>query len=57
MLALLAAYPDKAWSIPQIVPEELAPGFFARCGWELQDTNPFEMVLDLSQRSEDDANG
>jgi hypothetical protein len=54
---IVARYPDKAWSIPQIVPEGLAPGFFARCGWELQDTNPSEMVLNLSRRSEDDANG
>jgi ribosomal protein S18 acetylase RimI-like enzyme len=57
VLALFAAHPDKAWSIPQIVPEELAPAFFARCGFELQDTNQLEMVLDLSQRSEDGANG
>ncbi len=57
MHALLAAYPDKAWSIPQIVPEDLAPQFFTRCGWELQDTNQLEMVLDLSQSSEGDANG
>jgi len=55
--SVIAKNPDKAWSIPQIVPEGLAPGFFARCGWELQDTNSLEMVLDLSQRSEDGANG
>ena len=54
MQALLATHPDKAWSIPQIVPEELAPEFFARCGWELMDTNQLEMVLDLSQKSEDE---
>ena len=57
MMALYAEYPDKAWSIPQIVPEELAPEFFAWCGWDLQDTNQLEMVLDLSQRSESDTNG
>ena len=57
MMALYAEYPDKAWSIPQIVPEVLAPQFFTRCGWELQDTKQLEMVLDLSQRSEGDANG
>jgi ribosomal protein S18 acetylase RimI-like enzyme len=57
MLALSAAHPEKAWSIPQIVPEELAPEFFARCCFELQDTNQLEMVLDLSQRPEDGANG
>jgi ribosomal protein S18 acetylase RimI-like enzyme len=57
MQALFARYPDKAWSIPQIVPEELAPAFFTRCGWDLMDTNQLEMVLDLSRRSEGDAGG
>jgi hypothetical protein len=57
MLALLAAYPDKAWSIPQIVPEELAPEFFTRCSWTLQDKNQLEMVLDISQGSEGDVDG
>src|SRR5215203_3535572 len=55
--ALFATQPDKAWAIPQIVPAELAPEFFARCGWELMDTNQLEMVLDLAQKSEDDQNG
>jgi len=49
MQALIATYPDRAWSIPQIVPEELAPTFFARCGWTLMDTNQLEMVLDVSR--------
>jgi ribosomal protein S18 acetylase RimI-like enzyme len=57
MQALIATYPDKAWSIPQIVPEELAATFFARCGWTLMDTNQLEMVLDVSRRFEGDANG
>jgi GNAT superfamily N-acetyltransferase len=57
MQALFARYPDEAWSIPQIVPEELAPAFFKRCGWDLMDTNQLEMVLDLSRRSEGDAGG
>jgi ribosomal protein S18 acetylase RimI-like enzyme len=57
MQALFARYPDKPWSIPQIVPEELAPAFFKRCGWDLMDTNQLEMVLDLSRRSEGDAGG
>jgi ribosomal protein S18 acetylase RimI-like enzyme len=57
MQALYATHPDKAWSIPQIVPEELTPAFFARCGWELMDTNQLEMVLDLSQRSEGNSDG
>jgi GNAT superfamily N-acetyltransferase len=55
MQALFATHPDKAWSIPQIVPEELAPEFFARCGWELMDTNQLEM--DLSPKSEDNEDG
>jgi ribosomal protein S18 acetylase RimI-like enzyme len=50
--ALLARYPDKAWSIPQIVPEELAPTFFTRCGWELMYTNQLQMVLDLTRSSD-----
>jgi ribosomal protein S18 acetylase RimI-like enzyme len=57
MQALFATYPDMAWSIPQLVPEELAPTFFARCGWTLMDTNQLEMVLDVSRRFEGDAHG
>ena len=57
MQALFATYPDKAWSIPQIVPEELAPTFFTRCGWTIMDTNQLEMALDVSRRFEGDANG
>ena len=57
MQALIATYPDRAWSIPQIVPEELAPTFFTRCGWTLMDTNQLEMVLDVSRRIEGDAHG
>ena len=57
MQALFARYPDKAWSIPQIVPEGIAPKFFARCGWKPLDTNQLEMVLDLPQKTRDDADG
>jgi len=57
MQTLLATYPDRAWSIPQTVPEELAPEFFARCGWKLMDTNQLEMVLDLSPKSEENEDG
>ncbi|HEY6581826.1 MAG TPA: GNAT family N-acetyltransferase [Rubrobacter sp.] len=57
MQALYAAYPDRSWTIPQIVPEELAPEFFKRCGWELQNTYQLEMALDLSRGSGGDANG
>lgn len=55
--ALYAEYPDKAWSIPQIVPEGLATEFFTRSGWTLQDTNQLEMVLDLSQTSGGEIDG
>jgi ribosomal protein S18 acetylase RimI-like enzyme len=57
MQALFARYPGRAWSIPQIVPEELAPAFFVQCGWTRMDTNQLEMVLDLSRRFEGEANG
>ncbi|CAA9461590.1 MAG: hypothetical protein AVDCRST_MAG58-2708 [uncultured Rubrobacteraceae bacterium] len=59
--SLYAAFADRTWSIPPIVPEELAPTFFTQCGWELQDMNQVEMVLDLSSiehpSSEDGMNG
>lgn len=57
MRALHAEYPDRAWTIPQVVPEGLATGFFTRNGWTLQDTSQLEMVLDLSQTSGGDAHG
>lgn len=57
MESLYAEYPDRAWSIPQVVPEGLASEFLARCGWTLQDTNQLEMRLDISQTSGDYADG
>jgi ribosomal protein S18 acetylase RimI-like enzyme len=57
MQTLFARYPDRAWSIPQIVPEELAPTFFGRCGWTPMDTNQLEMVLDLTRWSEHSSDG
>jgi len=57
MRSLYTEYPDRAWSMPQIVPEDLAPEFFVRSGWELLDTNQLEMILDLSQKSKDDTDG
>jgi ribosomal protein S18 acetylase RimI-like enzyme len=56
MRALYAAFAGRRWTIPATVPEDLAPSFFTRCGWELQDTNQLEMVLDLSQRSDGGTN-
>src|SRR5829696_1120659 len=57
MYALYASFAEQAWASPAIVPEELAPAFFPRCGWELQDTKQLEMVLDLSQRLDSGTNG
>jgi ribosomal protein S18 acetylase RimI-like enzyme len=45
--ALAAAYPGKAWQAVAIVPQDLAPHFFARTGWERQGISQFEMRLDL----------
>ena len=59
MQALYATFANRSWSVPAIVPEELASAFFTRCGWELQDMNQLEMSLNLSSGerlgSEDDA--
>lgn len=56
MNALRAAFPERAWTIPQIVPEELADAFFTRLGWERTELNQFEMRLDLTSGC-DRANG
>ena len=45
--ALAAAYPGKPWQAVAIVPEDLAPRFFARAGWQRQDISQFEMALPL----------
>lgn len=47
--ALAAAYPGKAWQAVAIVPEDLAPHFFARTGWERQGISQFEMRLELGE--------
>lgn len=57
MRSLYAGYQDKAWSIPQIVPEGLATEFFTQNGWTLQDTTQLEMTLDLSLTSGGKTNG
>jgi ribosomal protein S18 acetylase RimI-like enzyme len=49
--ALEATLPGRAWSIPAIVPEALADGFFARLGWNRQPLNQLEMALDLPRTS------
>lgn len=45
--ALAAAFPGKPMQAVAIVPEDLAPEFFARAGWERQALNQFEMRLEL----------
>ncbi|HSK77001.1 MAG TPA: GNAT family N-acetyltransferase [Thermoanaerobaculia bacterium] len=45
--ALDAAFPGRPWSIPPIVPEELAPGFFPSLGWGGWEINQLEMRLEL----------
>jgi ribosomal protein S18 acetylase RimI-like enzyme len=47
--ALDAAFPGRPWSIPPIVPEELAPGFFASLGWGGWEINQLEMRLELDR--------
>ena len=45
---LAAAFPGKPWQAVAIVPEDLAPDFFARVGWERQGISQYEMRLDLA---------
>lgn len=45
--ALAAANPGKPWQVVAIVPEKLAPGFFAQAGWERQGISQYEMTLRL----------
>lgn len=45
--ALDAAFPGRPWSIPPIVPEDLAPGFFPGLGWGGWEINQLEMRLEL----------
>jgi ribosomal protein S18 acetylase RimI-like enzyme len=45
--ALEAAFPGRALGMSAIVPEDLAPDFFPKLGWERGKLNQFEMRLDL----------
>lgn len=45
--ALAAAFPGTPWQVVAIVPEELAPDFFVRAGWERAPITQFDMRLDL----------
>jgi ribosomal protein S18 acetylase RimI-like enzyme len=44
--ALAAAFPGKTWQVVAIVPEELAPDFFVRNGWERSPLTQFDMRLE-----------
>jgi ribosomal protein S18 acetylase RimI-like enzyme len=46
--ALATAFPGRPMQAVAIVPDNLAPEFFARAGWERQGISQFEMRLDLS---------
>ncbi|HKI04484.1 MAG TPA: GNAT family N-acetyltransferase [Thermoanaerobaculia bacterium] len=45
--ALGAAFPGRPLFVSPIVPEDLAPGFFARLGWERQGLSQLEMRLEI----------
>lgn len=49
--ALEAAFPGKPWAVSAIVPEDLAPGFFPKLGWELGKLSQLEMRLELQERT------
>jgi len=46
--ALTAAFPDRLWLVPAIVPEELAPGFLERLGFEQEELSQLDMRLSLA---------
>lgn len=45
--ALGAAFPGRPLFVSPIVPEDLAPGFFAKLGWERQGLSQLEMRLEI----------
>ncbi len=45
--ALAALHPGRPWLVSPIVPEELAPDFFARPGWERNAISQWEMRLEI----------
>lgn len=45
--ALEAAFPGRALAVSAIVPEDLAPDFFPKLGWERQTLSQLEMRLEL----------
>ena len=45
--ALAALHPGRPWLVSPVVPEDLAPGFFARPGWGRNAISQWEMRLEL----------
>ena len=45
--ALAARHPGRPWLISPVVPEDLAPGFFTRPGWQRNAISQWEMRLEI----------
>lgn len=45
--ALAALHPGRPWLVSPVVPEDLAPGFFTRPGWERNAISQWEMRLEI----------
>ena len=45
---LAAIFPDRAFSVPTLIPEDLAPRFFTALGFIRSDLAQIEMSLDLA---------
>ena len=45
--ALGGLHPGRPWLVSPVVPEDLAPGFFARHGWERNAISQWEMRLEI----------
>jgi ribosomal protein S18 acetylase RimI-like enzyme len=45
--ALAARHPGRPWLISPVVPEDLAPGFFTRPGWDRNAISQWEMRLEI----------
>ena len=44
--ALYAQFPDRAWIIPEVIPEDMGGAFLLKLGWERQPLNQLEMRLE-----------
>ena len=47
--ALAAAFPGRVWSFTVVIPEDMAPGFFEKLGWERHKLSQLEMRLEIRQ--------